>query len=54
MKEIHDVCTCECTQCRKVRLVYALVVARNMRDITNKDLEVGLLIITTMLSQENL
>jgi hypothetical protein len=54
MKEIHDVCTCQCNDCMKVRLVYALVVARNMRDITNKDLEVGLLIITTMLSQENL
>lgn len=54
MKEIHDVCTCQCNDCMKVRLVYALVVARNMRDITNKDLEVGLLILTTMLSEESL
>jgi hypothetical protein len=55
MKEIHEQNThfCQCMKCVKMRLVYALLVASNHHDITAKDLEIGLLIITTMLSKEN-
>jgi hypothetical protein len=41
---------CECHQCAKYRLVYALVVARNKDDITEKDFDLGITILTTMLS----
>lgn len=43
---------CPCPKCLKLRLVYALNVGRNRGDISKKDLEIGIVIITTMLSVE--
>jgi len=45
---------CQCYQCAKYRLVYALVVALNKDDITEKDFELGTLILTTMLGTDDL
>lgn len=44
--------SCPCPKCTKLRLVYALTVEYNWKNITKKDLEVAVLILSTMLSEE--
>lgn len=45
---------CMCSTCRKHRLAYALLVAKNHGDITQEDYDAGMLILDVYLSAEEL